>query len=472
MSRCAVLNIVGLTARLISEENTPNLLSWLKHKQIAPVRPVLPAVTTTMQATCLTGRRVSDHGIVGNGWYNRELAEVHMWKQSNHLVKGEKLWDVLKAEYPGYTVAKLFWWYNMYSTADYTITPRPCYPADGRKIFDIYTRPSGLRERIKRDLGEFPFPEFWGPMAGIGSSRWIAEAAKWVEEKHWPNLSLVYLPHLDYSLQRYGPDLSRVAQDLQEIDRIAGDLIQFYKHRAIRVIVMSEYGITPVDRAIHINRIFRERGWIAIREELGRELLDCGESRVFAVADHQLAHVYLNDPSLRDTVREVLESTPGIESVIDGVWKASIGLDHPRSGDFVCLADSRSWFTYYYWLDDAVAPDFARCVDIHRKPGYDPVELFVDPAIRHPRLYIGSRLLRKKLGMRVLMDVIPLNASLVKGSHGRIPEDKLDWPVLAGDFPHLVSEEFIPATRLYHEILGAVRRGIAARDVPAEAGDP
>ena len=461
MSRAAVINVVGLTARHLSEETTPQIMSWLKHKQVAPIQPVLPAVTTTMQTTYLTGRRVSDHGIVANGWYNREQAEVQMWKQSNHLVKGQKFWDVLKAGHPGFTVAKLFWWYNMYSTADYTITPRPMYPADGRKVFDVYTQPASIRDRIKESLGDFPFPAFWGPMAGIASSKWIADSARWIEEKYWPNLSLVYLPHLDYNLQRLGPDDPAIKDDLLAIDGVVGDLIQFYKNRAIRVILLSEYGITAVDRAVHINKILRQHGWIAIREEMGRELLDCGASRAFAMADHQVAHVYLNDPSILAEVREVLEQVPGIESVIDGIWKASVGLDHQRSGDLICVADDHSWFTYYYWEDDAKAPDFARCVDIHRKPGYDPVELFLDPSLKHPRLSVGSRLMKKKLGLRYLMDVIPLDASLVKGSHGRVPRDRYDWPILAGDLPHLGDREYIPATQVYHELLYAVQRQIA-----------
>ncbi len=463
MSRAAVINVVGLTARHLSEETTPQIMAWLKHKVIAPIQPVLPAVTTTMQTTYLTGRRVSDHGIVGNGWYNKEMAEVQMWKQSNHLVKGKKFWDVLKEEHPGFTVAQLFWWYNMYSTADYSITPRPMYPADGRKVFDIYTNPANIRERIKDALGPFPFPSFWGPMSGIDSSKWIAESAKWIEEKFWPNLSLVYLPHLDYNMQRLGPNDPAIKQDLREIDDVVGGLIQFYKNRAIRTIILSEYGITPVDHAVHINRILRQHGWITIREELGLELLDCGASKAFAVADHQVAHVYINDPTIHAEVRAVLESTPGIENVIDGIWKASIGLDHERAGDIICVAAEHSWFTYYYWENDARAPDFARCVDIHRKPGYDPVELFLDPTLKNPRFAVGSRLLKKKLGLRYLMDVIPLDSSLVKGSHGRVPQDRFDWPILAGDLPHLSEErqEHIPATRIYHELLYAVQRQIA-----------
>lgn len=460
MGRTAVLNIVGLTARHIGE-HTPNLLSWIKHKQIAPVRPMLPAVTTTVQSTYVTGKRVSDHGIVANGWYNRELAEVHMWKQSNHLVRGEKLWDVLRAEHPGFTTAKLFWWYNMYSTADYTITPRPIYRADGGKVFDIYTHPSDIRERVKKDLGDFPFPAFWGPMSGIDSTKWIADSAKWVEEKHWPNLSLVYLPHLDYNLQRLGPDDPAIAADLLALDKIVGNLIDFYRNRAIRLIILSEYGIVPVSKPVHLNRVFRRKGWITVREELGGEILDCGASRAFAIADHQVAHIYVNDPTILEEVKQVCLETEGVENVIDSVWKASIGIDHQRAGEFVAVSKADSWFTYYYWVDDARAPDFARCVDIHRKPGYDPVELFIDPTLKHPKLALLKRLAKKKMGFRMLMDVIPLDATLVKGSHGRPPDSILDWPILAGDFPHLETQSEIASTQVFHEILRACREGIA-----------
>jgi predicted AlkP superfamily pyrophosphatase or phosphodiesterase len=432
----------------------------MKRKQGSVIQPQIPAVTCTMQATFLTGKRPSEHGIVANGWYNRELAEVQFWKQSNHLIKGEKVWDTLRREFPGYTVAKTFWWYNMYSTADYSITPRPMYPADGRKVFDVYTHPPEMREEIKKDLGDFPFPYFWGPMAGLPSTRWIADSAMWIEKKYWPNLQIVYLPHLDYNLQRLGPDDPAIWQDVAEIDEIVGEMIAFFKEKAVKVTLLSEYGITAVDQPIHLNRIFRERGWITVREELGLEILDCGACKAFAVADHQVAHVYVNDPSILGEVKLLLEETEGVQSVIDPVWKASLGIDHVRAGDFVVVSDDRSWFTYYYWMDDAKAPDFARCVDIHRKPGYDPVELFLDPTIKNPKLTLASKLAKKKLGFRMLMDVIPLTPELVKGSHGRIPEDMQDWPILVGDFPSLVNREKIGATEVYGLLLGMLRKGI------------
>jgi predicted AlkP superfamily pyrophosphatase or phosphodiesterase len=441
VKRVAIINVVGLSQSCLGA-NTPRLNQFLSRNSLATIRPAFPAVTCTAQSNYVTGKAPRDHGIVANGWYNRELAEVQFWKQSNHVVTAPKIWDQLRAEQPGFTCAKLFWWYNMYSTADYSITPRPMYPADGRKVFDIYTHPATIRPEIKADLGEFPFPAFWGPAAGTQGkfapdqvSRWIAESAKWIERRYAPTLSLIYLPHLDYDLQRLGPAHPEISRDYQRIDTIVGDLITYFETRGVTVMVLSEYGISPVSHPIHLNRLFREQGWIAIREELGLGLLDAGASRAFAVADHQVAHVYVNDSTILNQVRALLEKTGGIERVLGSKEKREAGLDHPRAGDLVAVADEHSWFTYYYWLDDHKAPDFARTVDIHRKPGYDPVELFLDPSIKAPMAKIGLKLLRKKLGFRMLMDVIPLDATLVKGSHGRVPSDRKEWPVLITPSP-------------------------------------
>lgn len=431
MKRTAVLDVVGLTTPLI--ERMPRLREFARGRELRTIVPAFPAVTCTAQSTYLTGLTPAGHGIAGNGWYDRDLAEVHFWKQSNHLVRGRKLWEEMRAQVPGFTCAQLFWWYNMYSSADYTITPRPMYPADGRKLFDIYTAPFDIRFEIKKELGEFPFPSFWGPGAGIKSSQWIADSAKWIEQRYQPTLSLVYLPHLDYNLQKLGPNDPRIATDLQLLDDLLGELIAFFQGRDIQLVILSEYGIAPVDHPISLNRIFRKRGWIAIKDELGLEMLDCGASKVFAVADHQIAHVYVNDPDLLEETRSAVLSQEGVELVLDRTEQASLGINHPRAGDLVAIADARSWFTYYYWLDDAVAPDFARTVDIHRKIGYDPVELFIDPNLRVPAARIAAFLLKKKLGVRGLLEVIPLDPTLVKGSHGRIPERTEDHPVLIAD---------------------------------------
>jgi len=456
MHRTAVLNVVGLTRPMIGTE-MPRLSAFLQKGAIATINPVLPAVTCTAQSTYLTGLLPCEHGIVANGWYNRELAEVQFWKQSNHLVRGRKIWEELRETNPGFTCAKLFWWYNMYSSADYSITPRPLYPADGRKVFDIHTAPLSIRPEIKKDLGEFPFPTFWGPAAGRATpqgppdaaSRWIAESAKWIENRYQPTLSLIYLPHLDYNLQRIGPNDPRIANDLRDIDSIVGDLISFFEARSVRVVILSEYGITPVEKPIHLNRVFRRRGWITVKDELGLETLDCGSSRAFALADHQIAHVYLNDRSIENDVRTAIEAEPGVSHVCNRKEQKFIGLDHERSGDLVVFAQEDAWFTYYYWLDDALAPDFARCVDIHRKPGYDPVELFIDPKLQLPKFKIAWRLLQKKLGFRMLMDVIPLDASLVKGSHGAASSDSNYHPLIISEQRDLLTTGTVAPTDVY-----------------------
>jgi predicted AlkP superfamily pyrophosphatase or phosphodiesterase len=454
MQRTVVLNVVGLTRSLLGPA-MPRISAFANAGTSTAIHPAFPAVTCSAQSSYLTGLTPAQHGIVGNGWYDRDLAEVHFWKQSNRLVTGPKLWDKLRAKNPAFTCAQLFWWYNMHATVDYSITPRPLYPADGRKIFDIHTGPFSLRPEIKKDLGDFPFTQFWGPAAGIGSSRWIADSARWIEERHQPTLSLVYLPHLDYNLQRFGPHHSKIGADLRLVDDLVGDLIDYFQKRSVQVAILSEYGITEVDTPIHLNRLFRRQGWLAIKDELGLETLDCGASRVFAVADHQVAHIYLNDLKLESKVRCLLEAETGIEAVLDRNAQKQWDIQHRRSGDLIAIAGPRSWFTYYYWEDDALAPDFARTVDIHRKIGYDPAELFLDPELRWPQLRIAAFLLRKKLGLRGLLDVIPLNASLVRGSHGRCPESENDWPILLLEKHHSLAHGERPAgaTEVHDELL-------------------
>ncbi len=454
MQRVAVINVVGLTKSLIGEE-TPFLKQYTAEANVSSFPPAFPAVTCTAQSSYVTGRTEAEHGIIANGWYSREDAEVKFWKQSNHIVKGTKIWDQLRAELPDFTCAKLFWWYNMYSSADYSITPRPMYPADGRKVFDVYTHPMAMREEIKADLGEFPFFTFWGPGAGLPCSKWIAESAKWVEEKHEPTLSLVYIPHLDYGLQKYGPGAPEMVAELRGVDEVLRDLVEFYEARGIKVALLSEYGISKVSRPIHLNRIFREKGWITIKEELGLEMLDCGASQVFAVADHQVAHVYVNDVSLKAEVEALLGEVDGVEEVrlSESLYPVS-SPGSERAGDYIAVSEQDAWFTYYYWQDDAKAPDFARCVDIHRKPGYDPVELFMDPQLAFPKLKVAQFLLKKKLGLRGLLDVIPLDATLVKGSHGRDRVHEEEQPIWITRDPH---STITSAEDIYERILHMVR---------------
>lgn len=417
MHRVAVINVVGLTAELVGNW-TPNLRQFVSRGWSVPMTEQFPAVTCSSQAAMLTGATPRDHGIVGNGWYFHDLAEVGFWKQNNRLIQAEPIYRTLARRDPSFTCAKVFWWYNMYSGADYSITPRPHYLADGGKVFDVYSHPMSLAAEMKEDLGAFPFLKFWGPASGIESSQWIARSAQWIYERHQPTLSLVYLPHLDYPLQKFGPDAPELENELLAIDDVVGELIHFYEGKGVRVLIVSEYGITSVGCALHPNRILREADWIRVRPTLGTELLDCGASEAFAVADHQIAHVYVRDPENIPHVAHLFESIDGIGTVLHGDAIREANLDHERAGDVILQAPHDAWYTYYYWQDDAKAPDFARTVDIHRKPGYDPVELFLDPELTLPRLRILGKLLRKKLGFRTLMNLIPLRPDLVRGSHG------------------------------------------------------
>lgn len=449
MQKTVVIDVVGLSQSVIGEY-TPFLSNYLKTRNIQTITPVLPAVTTTSQSVYVTGKWPSENGIVANGWYDREDAEIKFWKQSNHLVKGEKIWEAARKVDPSFTVSKMFWWYNMYSSADWSVTPRPQYHADGVKAPDCYSYPPELRDQLQAKLGQFPLFSFWGPNANIKSTQWIADASLFVDEQHNPTLTLIYLPHLDYCLQKHGVDFSKIQNELGEIDRVLEQLITHYQKKNARIILLSEYGINDVNRPVHLNRVLREAGLISVRQERWYELLDAGVSEAFAACDHQIAHVYVKDKSRIPFVKQLLEKVPGVKWVLDEAGKREHHIDHDRAGDLVVMAETDSWFTYYYWFDDKKAPDYAHLVDIHRKPGYDPVEMFMDPANPLIKLRAGYKLARKLMGFRYLMDVIPLDATLVKGSHGAVLAPQQFHPVLITDQPS--GKDQLVATDVYDVI--------------------
>lgn len=452
MQKTVVIDVVGLSESIISE-HTPYLKSYLKKNYLSKIKPVLPAVTTTAQSCYVTGKYPTSHGIVGNGWYDRTDAEVKFWKQSNHLVGSPKIWDEAKKKDPNFTCAKMFWWYNMYSSADYSVTPRPQYHADGVKAPDCYSNPPELRDELQDALGTFPLFNFWGPNANIKSTQWIADASIFVDKKYNPTLNLIYLPHLDYCLQKFGVDFTKISKELGEIDRVVQQLIEHFESTQTQVILLSEYGINNVSEPIHINRILRTHDCLAIREERGLELLDAGASKAFAVSDHQIAHIYVKDQADKKEVKKILKAIPGVAQVLDSAEIEAQHLNHERTGDFVLIADTDKWFTYYYWLDDAKAPDFARCVDIFKKPGYDPVEMFMDPKNPFIKLRAGYKLARKLTGFRYLMDVIPLDATLVKGSHGSPNCAKEFYPVFISN---KASKSELEPTDVYKLILNSI----------------
>lgn len=440
-----VLNIVALTPRLL--RHMPQLAAYTG--EAARLDPVFPALTCPVQASMLTGLPPEQHGIVGNGWYQRELGEVLFWRQHNRLVHGEKLWERARRTFPDYRVANICWWYAMGADTDITVTPRPIYHADGRKSPDCYTTPPTLRDELTAALGPFPLFQYWGPGAGIASTRWIISATDHVLRTAGPDLTLAYLPHLDYDLQRHGPHAPQAATAAAALDQELAPLLNLARERGITVVALSEYGITPVARPVHINRTLREAGLLAVHTQAGMEYLDPWTSGAFAVADHQIAHIYIRDPADIPVVRRVLSRLPGVDEVLDADGKQRSRIDHQRAGELIAVAEPDSWFSYYYWLDNAHAPDFARCVEIHRKPGYDPAELLLDPTDPFARLRAGFTLARHRLGLRTSFSHIPLHADHIRGSHGRLPADPGDGPVL-----------------LCTEPLPAPRANYAAADVP------
>jgi predicted AlkP superfamily pyrophosphatase or phosphodiesterase len=449
--RLVVLDVVGMTPRLLPY--MPALSALGRTGTTASLIPVLPAVTCSVQATLLTGVTPARHGIVGNGWFFRELGEVWLWRQSHALVEGEPLWSTARRRRPSLTVANLCWWYALGAATDWILTPRPIYHADGRKTPDCYTRPPGLHDELEAELGRFPLFSYWGPRAGIASSEWIGRAAELVLRRHRPDLTLVYLPHLDYDLQRHGPDSSHARAAAAAVDAVAGRLIETARVEGAAVVALSEYGISPATRPVDINRALRRAGLVEVYTQAGMEYLDPHTSAAFAVADHQIAHVYVRNPVEVSEVAALLAALPGVAEVLDGPGKRAAGLDHPRAGELVAVAEPGAWFTYYYWLDDTRAPDFTRTVEIHRKPGYDPAELFMDPADRLIRAKAGLALVRKAAGLRYTVRVVPLDASCVRGTHGRIPADPADGPVFLSSEAGLAPGGAVAATEVKQLLL-------------------
>jgi predicted AlkP superfamily pyrophosphatase or phosphodiesterase len=417
---------VGLRPKDLA--HAPVLRGLGEHGFAAPLDTVFPAVTCSVQASFLTGLQPAQHGAVGNGWYFRDLAQVMLWRQSNQLVQGEKLYEA--AARSGSRTAKMFWWWNMYARdVAWSVTPRPEYHADGLKKPGLYSEPPDLQGELQRELGPFPLFQFWGPGAGIPSTRWITSSALSVIRRHDPDLMLVYLPHLDYDHQRFGPGDPRCVQAVRDLDNEVLRLIEVAREKKAHVIVLSEYGIEAASQVVFPNRMLHEKGYLRVQETSHGQLLDCGACRAFAVADHQCAHVYVRDAVDLEPVRKLLASLPGVARVLDRSQQQELGIHHERSGELVCAAEPGCWFAYHYWLDEARRPDFAPTVDIHRKPGYDPAELFLDPSIRFPKLKIASVLAKKLLGFRYLMDVIPTDPSMVRGTHGRLFDDDSAGPV-------------------------------------------
>ena len=452
-----VINAVGLTSRLLPF--APRIKALAESGWLQSLIEPLPAVTCTAQATILTGKRPDEHGIVGNGWFFRDTGEVRFWQQSNTLLEAEPLYVTAKRRAAekgkSFRVAKLFWWFNQGAGVDFSVTPKPYYAANGNKAFGISGTPDGLTDRLEKKLGPFPFHTFWGPGAGLPCSQWIARCAAELLTTERPDLSLVYLPHLDYDPQRFGPSGSDMPRLVKELDDALAPLLDTATRVGAHVWIVSEYGHCDVNQVIEPNRALRRAGLLTVRPGPFGEIFDTFSSRAFAVCDHQLAHVYVKDIEDRRRVADFMAALPGVASVYVDESRSEIGLNHPRAGDVVALSAPNAWFSYPFWLDDKLAPDYARTVDIHRKPGYDPCELVFDPKLTWPKGRIIRRLIQKKLGFRTLFDVIPLDASIVRGSHGLRASNDLDRPILIGTGA-APTEKTIAMTAVRDHILRAI----------------
>jgi predicted AlkP superfamily pyrophosphatase or phosphodiesterase len=467
-----LIDAVGLTSRLLP--HALRLSALAQAGWVRPLKEVVPAVTCTAQGTFLTGKSPQEHGIVGNGWLFRDTGEIRFWQQSNRLLQAEPIYKTAKklraAQSKLFHCAKLFWWFNQGAAVDWSITPKPFYGADGNKVFGIHGTPEELSGRLEQSLGPFPFHTFWGPMAGLPCTQWIAGCGAEILKNKRPDLTLVYLPHLDYDPQRFGPQVCDMPRLVRELDEACAPLLETARAVGARVWVVSEYGHVQVNRAVFPNRALRQAGLLGVRPGPFGENLDTFTSLAFAICDHQVAHIYVNEflhpapsPFSREweriavlkRARDVMASLPGVARVLVGEERAEFGLNHERAGDIVVFAERDAWFTYPFWLDDAQAPDYARTVDIHRKPGYDPCELFFDPRLWWPRGRAFWRLLQKKMGFRALFDVVPLDASLVRGSHGLSATESADRPLLIGDGPP-PDEGELPSTAVYSQLCRAL----------------
>ncbi len=397
-----ILDIVGLESNHLNSNLIPNIAGLANEGVTFKMEPVFPAVTCTVQASLLSGHYPNQHGIISNGLYDKANYAVSFWEQSNSLIQAERIWDIAKRQNnSSFKTAVLFGQNTMYSKSDIVITPRPLHMEDGIVMW-CYSKPVGYYETLKRKYGEFNLATYWGPLASYKSSNWIIQAACDTLENERPNLMFSYIPHIDYSAQRFGKNSKEVREDLKRADELVGGVMQKTIDLGIKddtqFVIFSEYGFNDVLYHIPLNRKLRDAGLLAVRTINDKEYIDFEFSKAFAMVDHQIAHVYIKDVSA-EQIKIVLEKIDGVDRVLSVEDMKTLKINHERTGDLIAVANKDAWFSYYWWYENEKAPNFARAVDIHRKPGYDPAELFIDQNTKS----------------------IPLNPNRIRASHGRPP---------------------------------------------------
>ncbi len=403
--RVVLLSIPGLRKQDL--ECMPALARLAVAGDQTSLVPSFPAVTCPVQANMTTGRTPREHGVIANGFYWRNKHEVEMWTAWNDCILQPQIWDVLHQHDPALTSAVWFPLHSKGCGADYICTPAPIHNPDGTESLWCYTKPTEMYGTLRDTLGHFPLQHFWGPLSNIKSTGWICDSAVWAAKQYQPRFSYVYLPHLDYAAQKFGPDSEQAIKALGELDEVLARLFAgvnaAYQDGAPLWLVASEYAIVPVDHVEYPNRVLREAGLLAVNNDADvREQLDFAGSRAWALVDHQFSHVFVQNPNDIAKVAKLFRGREGIAEVLVGEDRGRYELDHERAGEVVLVSKSNSWQAYYWWFDDALAPKYASTVDIHRKPGYDPVEMHLNMATRST----------------------PLDATLVRGSHGAPARDE------------------------------------------------
>lgn len=430
-----LLSIPGLRGPDLA--HMPRLAALTAGGDMAALAASFPAVTWPVQANMLTGKTPAEHGVTANGFYWRDKRQVEMWTAPNDKILAPQIWDVLHQRWPQLTSAA---WFPMLSKgcgADYICMPAPVHNPDGSESLWCYTKPVELYGVLRDTLGHFPLKHFWGPLANILSTAWICESASYAARQYRPNFFYLYLPHLDYAAQKAGPDSEAAQKAVGELDAVIGKLADAvgaaYGPEKPLWLVASEYVITPVDHVTYPNRALREAGLLAVRREADGEHLDFEQSRAWALVDHQFSHVYVKDadPQIAARVAQLFRGAGGIAEVLAGPERAKYHMDHERSGEVILISTPNSWQAYYWWEGDANAPGYARTVDIHRKPGYDPVELHFDFATKS----------------------IPLNAGLIKGSHGAPVTSDTQRGVLLSSATDVIGRESLKDTDVAEIVL-------------------
>ena len=331
---------------------------------------VFPAVTCTAQATLRTATEAREHGMIANGIFLRNLQRPAFWEQSSQLVSGKRIWE--EARKNGYTVGMFYFQQSLGEEVDELITPWPIHKHHGGMILKNYSRP--LNKKPAGYNENFPLQQYWGPLANAKvGNRIVNDVASFAD----CDIAFVYIPTLDYDFQRYSATDKKCAKAIALLKQQLEQLFDFAKANNAEVTILGDYEITEVTLPpTQPNLTLREAGYFATRNVNGHLYPDFNHSRAFAMADHEIAHVYIRDANDIAAVKSCLETTGDYAIIEEHTPSAEWG--HDLAGELLLQAKPGSWCAYTWWTLPHEAPDYATHIDIHSKPGYDPCELFFE----------------------------------------------------------------------------------------------